>query len=219
MAVHTFVEFEMPEAEALADLTGIRYDLESARSFANKFQSVMEGEQPDYELIDALTTAILVRYSRPFSGGVRKWKIKDALDWMSEDQRRKHERFRKFRSKHIAHSINAFEENQPIARYILGRENSEGVYSVECHHGRVVGLSSGEIEDVVELTTVMIDYVDRLLDIEKKALLEKARSMSFDQLFSQRRNRRSSPHNADIKKPRGKFTGPQRAFCGQREHT
>ena len=207
MAVHTFVEFEMPEAEALADLTGIRYDLESARSFANKFQSVMEGEQPDYELIDALTTAILVRYSRPFSGGVRKWKSKDALDWMSEDQRRKHKRFRNFRSKHIAHSINAFEENQPIARYILGRENSEGVYSVECHHGRVVGLSSGEIEDVVELTTVMIDYVDRLLDIEKKALLEKIRSMSFDQLLSQRRNRRSSPHNADIKKPRGKFRG------------
>ena len=219
MAVHTFVEFEIPEAEALADLTGIRYDLESVRSFAKNFQSIVEGEQPDYGLIDALTTAILVRYSRPFSEGIRKWQIKDALDWMSEEQRRKHERFREFRNKHIAHSINAFEENQPIARYVEGRENSEGVYSVECHHGRVVGLSSGEIEDVVELTTVMIGYVDRLLDIEKKTLLEKVRSMSFDQLLSQQRNRKSSLHNADIKKPRGKFSGPKRAFTGPREHT
>ena len=34
MAVHAFVEFEMPEAEVFADLTGIRYDLESTRSLA-----------------------------------------------------------------------------------------------------------------------------------------------------------------------------------------
>ena len=218
MAVHTFVEFEMPEAENFSDLTGIRYDLESARSFARKFQSVMEGEKPDYELVDALATAILVRYSRPFSRGVRMRLTEDALDSLSEDQRRKHERFRDFRDKYIAHSVNAFEENQPIARYVEGRENSEGVYSVECHHGRVVGLSSSEIKDVIELTTAMIEYVDRLLDIEKGVLLAKVRSTSFDQLSSERRNRTSSPHSVDIKKPRRKPTGPVRAFPGRREH-
>ena len=142
----------------------------------------------------------------------------DALDSLSEDQRRKHERFRDFRDKHIAHSVNAFEENQPIARYVEGRENSEGVYSVECHHGRVVGLSSSEIKDVIELTTAMIEYVDRLLDIEKGVLLAKVRSTSFDQLSSERRNRTSSPHSVDIKKPRRKPSGPVRAFPGRREH-
>ena len=217
MAVHTFVEFEMPEAEDFADLTGIRYDLESARSLSRKFQSVMEGENPDYELVDALTTAILVRYSRPFSRGVRRRLTEDALDRMSEGQRRKHERFRDFRDKHIAHSVNAFEENQPIARYVEGREKSEGVYAVECHHGRVIGLSSSEIENLIELTTAMIEYVDGLLDIEKKALLEKVRSTSFDQLLSQRRIRMSSPHNMDIKKARHKFGGPMCGFAGPRK--
>ena len=218
MAIHAFVEFEMPAAEVFADLTGIRYDLESARSLARKFQSVMVGEKPDYELVDALTTTILVRYSRPFSEGVRRRLTEDALDSLSEDQRRKHERFRDFRDKHIAHSVNAFEENQPIARYVEGREHSEGVYSVECHHDRVVGLSSSETENVIELTTAMIEYVDRLLDIEKETLLTKVRATSFDRLLSQRRNRTSLPHSVDIKKSRRKSSGPVRDFPDPREH-
>ena len=218
MAIHAFVEFEMPAAEVFADLTGIRYDLESARSLARKFQSVMVGEKPDYELVDALTTTILVRYSRPFSEGVRRRLTEDALDSLSEDQRRKHERFRDFRDKHIAHSVNAFEENQPIARYVEGREHSEGVYSVECHHDRVVGLSSSETENVIELTTAMIEYVDRFLDIEKETLLTKVRATSFDRLLSQRRNRTSLPHSVDIKKSRRKSSGPVRDFPDPREH-
>ena len=104
MAIHAFVEFEMPEAQCFADLTGIRYDLDSARSFAKKFQSVREAERPDFELIDALTTAILVRYSRAFSRGVRRRWTGEALDTLSAEQRRKHERLRDFRNKHIAHS-------------------------------------------------------------------------------------------------------------------
>lgn len=156
MAVHAFVEFQIPDAQAFADLTGIRYDLESARSLATKLQRVMEGDNPDYELVDALTTAILVRYSRPFSKGIRKCPKENALDELSEDQRHKHDTLLNFRDKHIAHSVNAFEENQPVARYVEGREYSESVYSVECHHGRFVGLSSSETESVIDLATAMI---------------------------------------------------------------
>ena len=212
MTVHAFVEIEMPDAEVLADLTGIRYDLQSARSLARKLQSVMARQKPDYELVDALTTAILVRYSRPFSGGVRKWPAEDALNELSEHQRDKHERFRNFRDKHIAHSVNAFEENQPIARYVEGREHAEGVYSVECHHGRVVGLSSSETVNVIELTTALVEYVDRLLVMEKETLLAKVRSISFDHLLLKRESRTALPHSVDIKSRRGKSRGAVRDF-------
>ncbi len=217
MAVHTFVEIEMPEAEDFADLTGIRYDLESARSFAKRLQSEIEREKPDYELVDALTTAILVRYSRPFSKGIRKWPKEDALDELSEDQRDKHDRLRLFRDKHIAHSVNVFEENQLIARYVEGREYSEGVYSVECQHGRIVGLSSSETESVIDLATAMIEYVDRLLVIEKEALLTKVRSISFADLLLKRRNRRHLSSSADIKKARPKSRNPMHDCSGPRK--
>ena len=204
MALHTFVEFEMREAEELADLTGIRYDLDSARSLARKLQAVMEEEKPDFELVDALTTAILVRYIRPFSAGVRRRLKEETLDKLSESQRRQHERLRDFRNKHIAHSVNAFEENQPVARYVEERVDVEGVYAVECHHDRVVGLNSREAEDVIELTTFLIEYVDRLLDKERHVVLDKVRSVPFEQLMAQSVKRTSSRRNLDIKERRRK---------------
>lgn len=202
MALHTFVEFEMSEAEELADLTGIRYDLDSARSLAKRLQAVMKEEKLDYELIDALTTAILVRYNRPFAKGVRRQLNQETLDRMSESQRRQHERLRDFRNKHIVHSVNSFEENQLIARYVEERVDCEGVYAVECHHVRVVGLNSRETENVVELTTLLIEHVDRLLDREKNAVLDKVKSIPFEQLMAQSVKCKSSRRRPNINKRR-----------------
>ena len=61
MAVHAFVEFEMPEAEVFADLTGIRYDLESTRSLARRLQREMEGNKPDYGIVDVNHCNLLYR--------------------------------------------------------------------------------------------------------------------------------------------------------------
>ena len=204
MATHTYVEIDMPESETLADLTGIRCDLESARSLARRFQVMMEEEKPHFDFVDALTVAILVRYSRPFCSGVRKRLREDALCILSEDQRLKHDRLRAFRDKHIAHSVNALEENQPVARYVEGRVDTEGVYAVECHHDRVVGLNSREVENIIELTTTMIKYVDGLLDKEKEDLLARVRSIPVQELLSRRNCRDYSRRFDDLKKSRKK---------------
>ena len=193
MALHTFVELDFPEASSLADLTGIRYDLESAREFAKEFKSVMERERPNTNLIDALTTAILVRYSRSFSRDVRKPLRNEALDTLSSHQRQMHERLRDFRNKHIAHSVNAYEENQPIARYVAERVDVEGVYAIECNHTRVVGLSSVEIDGVIELTTAMLDYVDRVLKLEKQVILAKIRAIPVQERPGRRGRYRAPP--------------------------
>lgn len=187
MATHSFVEFDLLEASNLADLTGIRYDLESARTFAIKLRNFMEEEPPNFDFVDALTTAILVRYSRPFSSGVRKRLGQKALDELSDHQRQIHERLRCFRDKHIAHSVNSYEENQPVARFVEERVDVEGVYSVECHHSRVVGLSSVEIDNVIELTSAMLNYVNCVLEKEKQIILAKIRSMPFEELRSKRK--------------------------------
>ena len=202
MATHTFIEFDLPEASSLADLTGIRYDLESARAFAKELRSVHEEDKPNFNLVDALTTAVLVRYSRAFSSGVRKPLTKRAVESLSDHQRQMHERLREFRNKHIAHSVNSYEENQPIARYVKERADVEGVYSVECNHTRVVGLSSVEIGSAIDLTTALLDYVDSALKMEKQIILAKIRQTPFEELLSQGENRTSLERSVDIKKPR-----------------
>ena len=184
MATNTFVQIDLPEATDLADLTGIQIDLATARDFAKMVNEIFESEKPDLSLVDPLSTAVLVRYSRAFVTGVRTRLGEDALQHLNAAQRQKHDQLRAFRDKHIAHSVNAFEENQPIARYRIGHVKEEGITSVECSHTSVSGLSSDDVEAVIELATAMLCYVDSRLKEEKARILKIVRRMPIEEVLS-----------------------------------
>ena len=197
MATNTFVEIDLPEAADLADLTGIHFDLESARSLAQMLKKEFESEKPNWSLVDPLSTAILVRYSRSFVTGVRQHLGSEAIQTLNEQQHSKHQRLRAFRDKHIAHSVNAFEENQPVARYWRERVNEEGITSVECNHTRVIGLDSADVKDVIELTTALLSYVGCRLEQEKTKVFEIVRKMTVHEVLAHGSTRPKVP---DIKK-------------------
>jgi hypothetical protein len=111
-------------------------------------------------------------------------------------QRAEHERLRLFRDKHIAHSVNAFEDNQPVARYWVERVNEEGITAVECNHTRISGLSSADLEAVLELTTAMLAYVESNLQTEKAKVLGIVRKMPLQKILS---SARKSPRLANMK--------------------
>jgi hypothetical protein len=132
MANSTFVEINLGEATELADLTGVRFDPASARALVLRLKTLINSNQYQRELIDAFLTAILVRYSRSSVMGVRKRLNEEALGVLNTDQRRRHDRLRDFRDKHIAYSVNAFQASLPIARYWIERVEKNGIESVEC---------------------------------------------------------------------------------------
>ncbi|MFV1977223.1 MAG: hypothetical protein ACC651_15890 [Candidatus Scalindua sp.] len=150
--------------------------------------TVFESKKPDLSLTDPLSTAVLVRYSRPFVSGVRARLREDALQHLSAAQRQKHDQLRAFRDKHIAHSVNGFEENQPVARYRIESVKEEGIASVECNHSSVSGLSSDDVEAVIELTTAMLSYVDSRLKEEKARVLKIVRKMPIEEILSKGQN-------------------------------
>lgn len=202
MATNTFVEIQLAEATDLADLTGIQVDLQAARDFAKVLKKIFESERPDWQLVDPLSTAVLVRYSRPFVKGVRQWLGSEALRVLSAEQRKKHEYLRLFRDKHIAHSVNAFEDNQPVARYWAERVKEEGITSVECNHTRISGLSSADIEVVIELTTAMLEYVEAKLTEEKAKVLSIVRKIPLLDILSSRLRSPRVPASGDVGKSR-----------------
>ena len=208
MATHAFVEFNIPEASELADLTGIRHDLESARTLATELKDMLEGLLQDgkasFNVLDALTTAALIRYFRPFSKGVRRRLDIREIGTITAQQHTKHEHLKAFRNKYLAHSVNAYEQNQPVARYVEERMDTEGIYSVECHHTRVVALSPKEADDVIELATCILDYLDGILEAEKKYVLEKVRSIPISELQSKAKRITYDPSKVDINKTRTK---------------
>lgn len=170
MATHTFVHFDHEEAAALAQLESIRHDLSSAVQLCEFFAARCAQSEHCYagpEITDAFSTAILVRYSRAFVSGVRRGLGEDALQTLTPEQRASHEHLRAFRDKHIAHSVNAFEDTRVQARYCLERVEQEGITGVSAAHYRVVGLSSKDISDALELCAVLLKYLEGAIQAER----------------------------------------------------
>ena len=183
MATNTFVEIDIPEALDLADLTGIVNDFEGTIHFANQLKEMLLREPPDYSLVEPMTTAILVRYSRPFTTGVRRRINEEELSTLSPEQRLAHERFRLWRDKHIAHSVNVFEENQPVARYWVERFDEEGFTSVSCNSNQLIGMSFKDVEMFIELGTHFTEVLKPILKREKEKVLEIVRSLPREKVL------------------------------------
>ena len=180
MATNTFVDLpSMKEAKTLADLTSTEQDLHTAREFAELY--LAEYRKPQYQpnLPEALMVATIIRYAPPLKGGVRL-PLPPAEAFLTKEQITKHQYFLNMRDKYIAHSVNAFEENQPVARYWVERVDTEGITAIECMHARVVGLSEQDGRDIIELADAWLEYVQQKLREEKAKLLEIVRRMPLE---------------------------------------
>src|SRR5438045_2427031 len=141
MATHTFAEFRLPEADLFASLIGVRNDLNSAQRLCEYLESQFDNGYPPMEIIDAFSTAILIRYFRAFPPlGVRRWPWEEALDTLSPELKSKHEALSHLRSKHIAHSVSELEEHRLQARYVAERFESEGITYISAASYTLSGL-------------------------------------------------------------------------------
>ena len=184
MATHTWADLRIPEAARLADLSGISWDLRSAREFAETLTAELVAEKPNWQIIQPLSIAVAVMYSRPFMDGARSWLGNKDLAILTPEQRAAHDHLRFYRDKHVAHSVNAFEENIPRAQYCVERVEDEGITAIGHGGGRVVGLSGAEVNAVLELTTVLEAYVDGEIVKEKQRLLEIVRKMPLEEVLA-----------------------------------
>jgi hypothetical protein len=183
MATNTFVEIDLPEAQNLADYTGIAFDLRTARDFATTALAENRKPQPNDTFSDPLMVATTIRYARAFVGGVRIKVYEEVGFILTDQQRSKHESIINMRHKYIAHSVNAFEESQPIARYWVETVKEEGIDSIECNHSRIIGLSERDYEDIIELASAWLRYVEPKIKDEKVRLLPIVRKIPLEQLL------------------------------------
>lgn len=184
MATNTFVHLRIPEAARLADLTGIEWDLERAQKYAQQMKTMLEADPPNYSWIEPLSTAALISYCRAFVTGVRAPLRHEVDETFNAEQIGKHELIRALRDKHVAHSVNSFEESLPTARYWIERVEEEGITAISQSHSRVIGLSSFDIETLIDLTEVMLERVRAEMDSEKTRLLEIVRGIPLEQILA-----------------------------------
>ena len=184
MATHTWVDLHIAEAARLADLSGILWDLRQAREFAKLLADEFGGATPNWRLVEPLSIAATVMYSRPFLGGVRHRLGEDDLKTLAPEQRRAHDHLRAYRDKHVAHSVNAFEENIPRANYCIERVTEEGITGISYGGGRVISLSGADVNAIIELTTLLQAHVEAQIATEQARLLPVVRSMPLQEVLA-----------------------------------
>jgi hypothetical protein len=68
---HRAVEVTLPEAELLADLYGVMFDLKAAAHLCSKAIELGGATQNDYLLVEGLVAAAVIRYCRCFPSRAR----------------------------------------------------------------------------------------------------------------------------------------------------
>lgn len=184
MATHTWVDLQIPEATKLADLSGILWDLQRAREISELLAKELSSPKANWDLVEPLSIAAVVMYSRPFSGGVRLRLGEDDLKILTPEQRSAHDHIRAYRDKHVAHSVNVFEENIPHANYCVERVQEEGITGIAYGGGRIVGLSGAEVNAIIELASVLKTQIEAQIKSEQERLLPIVRSMPLEKVLA-----------------------------------
>lgn len=185
MAVWRYVHFEHPEAQRLADLNGVSYDLELVSSICERYlQTDYTASSDDLLVAQSLFVSAVVTYGRTLGSGVRSGVTREQIDQLSEPLQLRHQYFKDIRDKFVAHSVNAFEENC-VKLYLTPAERGErSVSSIGLGHSRVATLSHKDLAELQELVAAVLGIVKEEMDKEQKRLLELARSLQVDDFYN-----------------------------------
>lgn len=197
-----FVDVDLGEAVALADLSGAATDLEDAQNLAEYLTDRFASGAVAHAIVDAFSTAILVKYARPFMTGVRGRLGPEILAGLTPHQIQLHENFLAWRSKHIAHSVNPFEENQVVAYYDENTVAETGIQNIAVQQYHVVGLSPQDLVDIQTLADAILALVQTRIDAEAARVLQIVRGRPVEAVLAVGTKPRSSAGMESVSRAR-----------------
>lgn len=181
--LHRAVEVKLSEAEALADLYGIEYDLSTASYLCAKAVELSHLEHLDYLHVEALVSAAIVRYGRCFSTGARLGLTrKDILSLESVDLE-VHDYFKALRDKFVAHSVNPYESSHVTASTSERDGVRFPIESLNPGYHRLV-LSAHEASGLSLLIAKVKAIVDERIEVERRRLLAFIKTLPLDVMHS-----------------------------------
>ena len=124
-----------------------------------------------------------MRYSRSFVSGVRKKLNIRNIESITEKLLKEHARILAIRNKHIAHSVNAFEENQVVGYYIEENPEEKGITSISSQHGHIIGLNHNDAVMVIQLSNLVLEYVSAEIKNEQDNILGIVRQLDITSLI------------------------------------
>jgi hypothetical protein len=171
------------EARELGDLKGSVTDIETAFDLCRRLEAVFEASPVDVALVDALSTAIVIRYARSFNRAVRAGLPQELVAQLSPEQQALHQKLCALRDKHIAHSVNDLEENIVVVP-VQESPDPPALGSVDVRHSRWLGFDQILTAACCELCKALLAAGQQRLEKEKLAFQASLASLPLDKIYA-----------------------------------
>lgn len=180
------VPLHLPEAAVLADLASVTHDFHKAVIYAQRVGDLMASDftSPDFAFIEPLSVTALVRYRRPFTGGMRPgWMHKECVSTFTPAQVEEHEHLLLICNQHFAHAVNAMERPAVIG-YFQGEqlERAQDVFSIGTQVNSAVSLSAPEARSLSRLAHACLTFIRDQVAVETARLLPLVHSLPLETL-------------------------------------
>jgi hypothetical protein len=178
---HRAVQITLPEAGTLADLYGVRYDLDESARLCMKALKLCKEKPDDYRLVDAVVAAALVRYFRCLSTGVRLGIQASDLASLSQEDQETQQYLKDLRDKYVVHSVNPF-ENSYVTASVTERDG-ELLPITSLNPGNHRVLLSGETASMLlAIVRKVRDINDAKISIERDRLLKIVQALPVEEI-------------------------------------
>jgi len=181
------------EAKKLADLAAIIQDFRTIMQTCLRLKNLLDENSNDHILVESLWVSALIKYARCFATGKRFGLSKDIYQNLQGEPLKAHQFYIDLRNKHIAHSVNPFEQME--VGFILSPVNEPGK--------KIVGVSTLAMRHIVSdkigvhqlgsLSKIAHDKICSMAKETEQKVLEEGKKIPIDDLYKIARPRLVAP--------------------------
>jgi hypothetical protein len=199
-------EVDYEEAGRLADLASIYQDLSFTINVLRRLIQLLKDGSKDDTLIQSFWTAALISYVRCFSSGKRFGLSKNIFEKLASDLEgggiAAHQYFKDLRDKHIAHSVNPFEQIK--VGLVLSEPSNprQEVLGVSTLSQKLICVGVETVESLLKMALIAHKQVAIFAKEYECKTLEVGRTLPIDVLYSKPRLRIVTPAPEDAARAR-----------------
>lgn len=181
------------EAQNLADLAAIIQDFRTIMQTCSRLKNILDENSKDHILIESLWVSALIKYARCFATGKRFGLSKDIYQNLQGEPLKAHQFYIDLRNKHIAHSVNPFEQME--VGFILSsvNESEKKIVGVLTFSMRHIFSDKKGVQQLGMLSKIAHDKICSMAKETEQKVLEEGKKIPIDELYKIARPRLVAP--------------------------
>ena len=195
-------EVDFEEARMLADLGAITQDLGSVMKTCSKLKVLLEENSQDNFLIENLWTSALIRYARCFASGKRYGLNETIFKELQGEALKVHNMYMDLRNKHIAHSVNPFEQMKVGVVLSPKESQDKKIIGVATLSMKQISLDKEGVHQLGLLSKVILKKVCEIAKQYEQKTLEIGKTLPIEDLYKRARPKLVAPGPDETNKSR-----------------